>query len=184
MNTGNDKPNFRKPDPSIELEVFDLGPDEAAPKHTVDHFQEMTPAFEPIPANPLHLCPNCNYNLTGLTSRICPECGETFDVLDARDHARSKPLPFTLPEWKHTRLAVITAVVIGGCLISQIDVDTTKKPYVTWQWNQSGLALWLVGCFVLWGAFIIFIKRELETSELVFTLIVMLLFLAMTAVFI
>ncbi len=44
-------------------------------------------ANRPIPAYPVHLCPNCDYNLTGLTSRICPECGQPFNVRDARYHA-------------------------------------------------------------------------------------------------
>lgn len=38
----------------------------------------------PVPARPLHLCPCCDYNLTGLRSRRCPECGEPFALPDAR----------------------------------------------------------------------------------------------------
>jgi len=45
------------------------------------------PPEYPVPAAPLHLCPNCDYNLTGLTSRRCPECGEPFTIPDARIHA-------------------------------------------------------------------------------------------------
>lgn len=37
-----------------------------------------------VPARPLHLCPACDYILTGLTSRRCPECGEPFTLGDAR----------------------------------------------------------------------------------------------------
>lgn len=40
----------------------------------------------PIPAKPLPLCPRCDYNLTGLTSRVCPECGKPFTVQEARAH--------------------------------------------------------------------------------------------------
>ena len=32
----------------------------------------------------MHLCPNCDYNLTGLIERRCPECGEPFDLGEAR----------------------------------------------------------------------------------------------------
>lgn len=38
----------------------------------------------PVPQHPVHLCPNCDYNLTGLTSRRCPECGEPFSLSEAR----------------------------------------------------------------------------------------------------
>lgn len=37
-----------------------------------------------IPQRPAHVCPNCDYNLTGLIARRCPECGEAFTVLEAR----------------------------------------------------------------------------------------------------
>jgi hypothetical protein len=42
------------------------------------------PRIPAIPAEPVHLCPNCKYNLTGLTHRRCPECGELFELRDAR----------------------------------------------------------------------------------------------------
>lgn len=42
---------------------------------------------QPIPANPLHLCPACDYILTGLTSRRCPECGTPFTEWEARVRA-------------------------------------------------------------------------------------------------
>jgi len=38
----------------------------------------------PVPAQPLHLCPTCDYNLTGLVSRRCPECGQPFTLREAR----------------------------------------------------------------------------------------------------
>ena len=44
----------------------------------------VLPEKEPIPQRPLHLCPTCDYNLTGLISRRCPECGEPFTIPDAR----------------------------------------------------------------------------------------------------
>jgi len=38
----------------------------------------------PIPEAPLHQCPTCDYILTGLISRRCPECGEEFALSEAR----------------------------------------------------------------------------------------------------
>lgn len=40
--------------------------------------------YGPVSERPQHLCPNCDYILTGLTSRRCPECGEEFTILEAR----------------------------------------------------------------------------------------------------
>lgn len=34
----------------------------------------------PVPADLRLRCVECDYDLTGLTARICPECGEPFDV--------------------------------------------------------------------------------------------------------
>jgi hypothetical protein len=42
------------------------------------------PESSPIPDRPEHVCPTCDYNLTGLTSRTCPECGAEFTLLEAR----------------------------------------------------------------------------------------------------
>jgi hypothetical protein len=50
-----------------------------AEAHLVDHGA--------IPERPAHVCPNCDYNLTGLSSRRCPECGEEFSLLEARMRA-------------------------------------------------------------------------------------------------
>ncbi len=73
------------PSSPIELEPLDLEP---APQRNVGQFPDArTNSFDgvyTIPEKPLHLCPTCDYNLTGLTSRRCPECGEAFDLHEAR----------------------------------------------------------------------------------------------------
>lgn len=48
----------------------------------------------PVPEEPLHLCPTCDYNLTGLTARRCPECGEPFTLPDARDRGVEKSIGY------------------------------------------------------------------------------------------
>lgn len=69
----------------IELEPLDTEP---LPQRTVGQFPdartESGQDTYAVPERPLHLCPNCDYNLTGLTSRRCPECGEPFTLHDAR----------------------------------------------------------------------------------------------------
>lgn len=64
----------------IELESApDQDPTTAARLHTDSGADDR-----PVPEKPPHACPNCDYNLTGLTSRRCPECGEEFTLHEAR----------------------------------------------------------------------------------------------------
>lgn len=44
---------------------------------------------EPVPRLPGHVCPTCDYDLSTLRSRVCPECGNLFTLADARRRARA-----------------------------------------------------------------------------------------------
>ena len=57
------------------------------PRHVIHGSEAGVPCDGPIPQHPLHLCPYCDYNLTGLTSRRCPECGQEFTLSEARHRA-------------------------------------------------------------------------------------------------
>jgi hypothetical protein len=76
------------PDPRDEAgRSIELEPPAGPPPQPEGEFATLKSEGEPpIPQRPLHLCPNCDYNLTGLISRRCPECGEPFTLMDARDH--------------------------------------------------------------------------------------------------
>lgn len=39
------------------------------------------------------ICPNCDYNLTGLTRNLCPECGREFDPAGLRKAQQGIPRP-------------------------------------------------------------------------------------------
>ena len=47
------------------------------------------------------ICPNCEYNLTGLPEHRCPECGEEFDVDELSLIAAGVPMPAT--SWDRQR---------------------------------------------------------------------------------
>jgi hypothetical protein len=74
----------------------------------------------PVPAQPLHLCPTCDYNLTGLTARRCPECGEPFTLLDARDRAVEKSIGFrrhfATVEFEQWKMRIGWALLVAGFL--------------------------------------------------------------------
>lgn len=38
-------------------------------------------------------CPTCQYDLTGLTRNICPECGTPFDLEDLKKRRGQAPMP-------------------------------------------------------------------------------------------
>jgi hypothetical protein len=44
------------------------------------------------------LCPNCAYNLIGLTRNLCPECGRGFNPDQIRDLQRDEPRPISAGE--------------------------------------------------------------------------------------
>lgn len=83
----------------------------------------------PVPSRPLHLCPYCDYNLTGLTTYRCPECGEPFTISEARQRAMELSPDFRYLRWS-ARLgrfggvfgflllvaaAVLPNAIAGGC---------------------------------------------------------------------
>ncbi len=48
------------------------------------------PAPMAVLAVPVHLCAQCGYNLTGLLSRQCPECGTAFSLFSGQNIVRGE----------------------------------------------------------------------------------------------
>ncbi len=74
--------------PSTQIELEPLGPDVVMP-----HDRIVSPNWtvqlthvdgQSIPDRPGHNCPGCDYDLRTLTGRVCPECGSTFTIGEAR----------------------------------------------------------------------------------------------------
>ncbi len=85
-----------KTDAPIELEPLNLK--DRPQRHVPSALREETVdsvvgEYPPVPSHPAHACPNCDYNLTGLTRRRCPECGEPFTLSDARGAATALSEP-------------------------------------------------------------------------------------------
>lgn len=78
-------------------------------EHAEQQRQRRAIEISPIPPTPPHHCPACLYNLTGLISCICPECGKPFNLADARAagaHVRHGP-----EHRRAVRFAVLKAIV-------------------------------------------------------------------------
>ena len=56
-------------------------------------------------------CLTCGYNLAGLASLRCPECGRTFDPHDAKTFARSDR-PTAAGAWRLAMLMAVMAMLI------------------------------------------------------------------------
>lgn len=113
------------PDPHFELAPLASEPSNAAPRSFGNVDQPVLAADMPVPAQPPHVCPHCDYNLTGLTSRRCPECGEPFTLIDARRSADEKSLGrFTrlrmLPQWERARFLVGVGLTVISILVVNI----------------------------------------------------------------
>ncbi len=72
-----------KPDSHGPIELEPAQPKET-PRYIEANGPLRTENLGSIPQKPVHLCPNCDYNLTGLTNNRCPECGEEFNRSEAR----------------------------------------------------------------------------------------------------
>ncbi len=58
------------------------------------------------------LCPECNYNLRGLTVPRCPECGLRFDWSEIPKF--KEPKPYSTPKW--FPFAFATVLFLGLCI--------------------------------------------------------------------
>lgn len=82
-----------QPERKSKIELEPLATRAAPDRYVTQHTQTPRPdrdLGQPVPAAPVHLCPQCDRDLKGLTSRQCPECGSPFTLEDARQHARNR----------------------------------------------------------------------------------------------
>ena|GEM_PF-963481 len=60
-------------------------------------------------------CLRCGYNLTGLTSPRCPECGEPFEADIVQRLARTPAFPITF--WHPLSMSPVGGALAGACLV-------------------------------------------------------------------
>lgn len=69
-----------------------------------------------VPADSGLRCPQCEYNLTGLTENRCPECGSAFDPEELRRVFSGAPLP--IPGWEVPRNPSLLRRFLTTCRMS------------------------------------------------------------------
>lgn len=115
----------------------------------------------PVPAEPLHLCPTCDYNLTGLTARRCPECGEAFTLPDARDRGVEKSIGyrryFVTERYEQWKFLIGWALIVAGFLMPVL-----WRPWSRPAWGlRGGGMIFLTPIFL---AFACFYKEIRDTT--------------------
>ncbi len=118
----------------------------------------------PVPQNPPHVCPACEYNLTGLTSRRCPECGTPFTLIEARRAARrNEPIEIEdrrAQRWQQAGLIAgwaLMAAAIAAPMIASRAID---------RWGLFGRTVIVLMC--LSGAWMYTAYRHRTLAEAVF----------------
>lgn len=153
------EPNARDDEGPVDLHPLDTRPephryvprpDRPAPGHGGDYGR-------PVPEEPLHLCPKCDYILTGLTSRRCPECGTPFTLLEARRHADRLS-----PAHKLDRRAVRwDQFSLYGGIALQVAGMTT--PMIVFRGKSTMLDFWIVcvagGILIIASLYKVYLQR-------------------------
>lgn len=108
----------------------------------------------PVPAEPLHVCPTCDYNLTGLIARRCPECGEPFTLADARDRAVEKSIGyrryFATERYQRLKYRIGWALILAGFLMPVLMMRPAGR--VAWGMRGGGM-IFLVPIFLAFAYF-------------------------------
>lgn len=112
----------------------------------------------PIPMHPLHLCPTCDYILTGLKSRRCPECGTPFGLIEARRHgAQQSPRArrdMRALKWARISTYLGEALFLAGMI----------TPMIVFRSTGAHWGLWMTAAAVLIGSLAALYKGFFQRS--------------------
>lgn len=157
----------------IELEPISSEP---IPQRNIGQFPdartETQGSTHAIPPRPLHLCPSCDYNLTGLTARRCPECGDPFTLQDARMRGfeTSEPMKEFARRltWGKTVLIISWTLIITAIYCSN-SIRITLSPFsvsvLTWtSLTSAGFLMIILTISMLMIAMLIRAYFEIPSS--------------------
>jgi hypothetical protein len=131
--------DLERPD---DVEAYDLGEpaptlppvERFAPASGATPLSESRDGTDAVPASPLHLCPVCAYNLTGLTSRRCPECGKPFTLSEARrrggEMTAEAQEDYRVLRGERVRLVLGTVMFLIGYLAPIVYNNTPLRKWV------------------------------------------------------
>ncbi len=121
--------------------------------------QRIDPATtdSPVPAVPVHLCPTCDYILTGLTARRCPECGEAFTLPEARDRGVAKSMGFrryfATQHYEQWKLRAGWALLVAGLVYPMVHRGTANWWPQLYVGVRGGIMLVFLPIFLTFACF-------------------------------
>ncbi len=109
----------------------------------------------PIPAEWELACTHCGYDLTGLTTRVCPECGRSFHP--RKTWLANRDLPFQRREFRKVVLtfAVLTVWGVGAYffpywLLPLPALLVVELIYWRYDWNPKWVRILFLLFYVPW----------------------------------
>lgn len=110
----------------------------------------------PVPVEWAVRCPSCGYDLTGLTTRYCPECDTAFDPVYLTHKGRRYPGRIELPRWLCEYWQFIFCLPIGGCILWESVGSVPISGWIFWAYIVgyfTAIAFWVYWKFLRRGAF-------------------------------
>jgi len=109
----------------------------------------------PIPAEWALTCVHCGYCLTGLETRVCPECGHPFHP--RKTWLANRFLPIRRREIRRTVLALVVLAVwaLGAYFFPLWLVPLplwliAEMVYLRWDWNPFMIRVVFLPLYVVW----------------------------------
>lgn len=147
-------PTLPEPPPTPRPTPYDVATDSPARPEPLPRFARASggvPEDEslvqpgPVPEDPPHHCPACDYNLTGLYSRRCPECGRPFRLFETR-RERWPPTPQMIQDRKVARRdfgrMILGLTMTFAAFLGLVLWEKNTRP--VWVWSTVAVPVWIL----------------------------------------
>jgi hypothetical protein len=143
--------------PSCGRPIGPTGPEGAPFKSTPlpARAPTQTDTGGPISAEWELACTHCGYDLTGLTTRVCPECGRSFHP--RKTWLANRDLPFQRREFRKVVLTLVVLTIWGvGAyflpfwLLPLPILLVVELIYWRYDWNPKWIRILFLPLYVLW----------------------------------
>lgn len=106
--------------------------------------------LDPVAPQPdiVAMCPHCNYNVAGLTSNVCPECGRSFNKRSLYMASRRLDHALHLRDAAMRDSAVLFVAAVGALVVLRLMTGSSMSAL-------NLIVTIIVACFVIVGSFFV-----------------------------